>query len=232
MTDDGCREIGHIDKGGYESMWRVCDKSGMSPTLHTCGGGNLEVKVLEEPQAMRLMRSEECKAKRRATHDEGMTFNEGKYGAPREDGILNTLTTFDKDNYIAMPIVNKNSKGYEEAYPGDGIDLSQPNSETQRGRVQHEQSQTLTTHDALGVASPGYRIRKLTERECFRLMGVRDEDSERIHEHQSKSSMYHLAGDSIVTSVLMGIFGEMFNISWEDKVKILQDDLTKEKNNG
>ena len=269
-TDAGCIQVGHLDNPGrLESASRVYAVEGASPTLNTCGGGGLETKILEEPQAMRLVRTEECKAKRRETKDQGMTFHEGKYGEPREDGILNTLTTFDKDNYIAMPIVNCNSKGYEDALPGGGIDLSQPNSQTKRGRVQHERSQTITCADQLGVVmdeprvfdaynhreidsdrigslttatnhgsgntgtfyvgNPGYRIRKLTEKECFRLMGVKDEDSERVHANQSKSSMYHLAGDSIVTTVLMGIFGEMFDVDWRTKIKELQDDLTKEQ---
>lgn len=51
--------------------------------------------------------------------------------------------------------------------------------------------------------------RKLTERECFRLMGVKDEDFEKIAKHQSTSSLYHLAGDSIIVNVLNGIFKEM-----------------------
>ena len=40
-------------------------------------------------------------------------------------------------------------------------------------------------------------------------MGVRDEDYQKVAENQSDSSLYHLAGDSIVVDVLMAIFGEM-----------------------
>ncbi len=53
------------------------------------------------------------------------------------------------------------------------------------------------------------RIRKLTPKECFRLMGVKDEDYEKCAKNQSDSSLYHLAGDSIVVNVLMAIFKEM-----------------------
>ena len=53
------------------------------------------------------------------------------------------------------------------------------------------------------------RIRKLTPRECFRLMGVKDEDFEKCAKNQSDSSLYHLAGDSIVVNVLMAIFNEL-----------------------
>ena len=53
------------------------------------------------------------------------------------------------------------------------------------------------------------KIRKLTPKECFRLMGVKDEDFNRVAKNQSDSSLYHLAGDSIVVNVLMAIFKEL-----------------------
>lgn len=53
------------------------------------------------------------------------------------------------------------------------------------------------------------KIRKLTPRECGRLMGLKDEDIDKILENQSDSSAYHLFGDSIVIDVLMAIFREM-----------------------
>ena len=61
------------------------------------------------------------------------------------------------------------------------------------------------------------RIRKLTPKECFRLMGVKDEDFEKIRKNQSDSSLYHLAGDSIVVNVLMAIFKEMIKNDRESK---------------
>lgn len=54
-----------------------------------------------------------------------------------------------------------------------------------------------------------YRIRKLTPKECFRLMGVKDKDFDKIARNQSNASLYHLAGDSIVVDVLMSIFKQM-----------------------
>jgi len=52
------------------------------------------------------------------------------------------------------------------------------------------------------------KIRKLTPRECFRLQGVRDDDIDKLM-HMSDTTLYHLAGDSIVVNVLMAIFKEM-----------------------
>ena len=53
------------------------------------------------------------------------------------------------------------------------------------------------------------KIRVLTCKEAFRLMGIKDEDFERIARHQSDSSLYHLAGDSIVVQCLEAIFKNM-----------------------
>ena len=67
------------------------------------------------------------------------------------------------------------------------------------------------------------RLRKLTPKECFRLMNVKDEDFEKVKKNQSDSSLYHLAGDSICSNVLMAIFGEMLDIDWKTKLEEMLD---------
>jgi DNA (cytosine-5)-methyltransferase 1 len=63
------------------------------------------------------------------------------------------------------------------------------------------------------ICNPYYksdlRIRKLTPKECFRLMGVKDEDYENIAKNQSNSKLYHLAGDAIVIQVLEQILKQL-----------------------
>lgn len=54
-----------------------------------------------------------------------------------------------------------------------------------------------------------FRIRKLTPRECWRLMGFTDEDFDRAKEVNSDSQLYKQAGNSIVVDVLCAIFKEM-----------------------
>lgn len=56
-----------------------------------------------------------------------------------------------------------------------------------------------------------FRIRKLTPRECFRLMGVDDADIDKIQAAGiSNSGQYKLAGNSIVVDVLFHLFRKMF----------------------
>ena len=80
-----------------------------------------------------------------------------------------------------------------------------------RDRLQlgKDTSDTLQTTPKEGIVNSNLRIRKLTPLECFRLMGVKDEDYYKVAKNQSNSSLYHLAGDSIVVNVLMSIFKEM-----------------------
>lgn len=63
-----------------------------------------------------------------------------------------------------------------------------------------------------------FRIRKLTPRECFRLMGVDDTDIDKIQKTGlSKSSQYKLAGNSIVVDNLYHLFRKMFIEKEPDK---------------
>ncbi len=59
------------------------------------------------------------------------------------------------------------------------------------------------------IQENGLRIRKLTPKECWRLMGFQDEDFEKAAQHNSNSQLYKQAGNSICVSVLYYIFKEM-----------------------
>lgn len=57
-----------------------------------------------------------------------------------------------------------------------------------------------------------YRIRKLTPRECWRLMDIAGKDDEYFKRAQTSNSatqLYKEAGNGIVRSVLMGIFSQL-----------------------
>ena len=74
------------------------------------------------------------------------------------------------------------------------------------------------------------RIRKLTEGECYRLMGFEEKDTEACKAvGQSKANIYHQAGDSIVTTVLMGIFGKLLEVpDYQAKIEAYADKLAGE----
>ena len=54
------------------------------------------------------------------------------------------------------------------------------------------------------------RVRRLTPTECFRLMGVSNEDIKKICAAVSRTQAYKLAGNSIVVDVLALIFSQLF----------------------
>ena len=111
----------------------------------------------------------------------------------------------------SVMIKNATKKGYDEAIDGDSVNLQYPDSNTRRGRVGHQVSQTLMANDSMGVVegikvignympsnhdasrivdsdglaptvkenhgtvtatNSDFRIRKLTPKECWRLMRI------------------------------------------------------------
>lgn len=119
--------------------------------------------------------------------------------------------------YLHSDIVDK----FEE---GQMATTSFPNGYGHSSRT-HDESIALTTVERPSVKH-NLRIRKLTPKECWRLMGIKDEDFEKVAENQSNASLYHLAGDSIVTVCLMAIFGKLFNVDYREKIRNLLKDLS------
>lgn len=60
-----------------------------------------------------------------------------------------------------------------------------------------------------------FRIRKLTPKECWRLMGISDDDFEKARKVNSNTQLYKQAGNAIITTCLIGIFGELFGVDYE-----------------
>ena len=150
------------------------------------------------------------------------------------------------DNFIGdkkLYIKNATKQGYLEACDGDGVNISS-RMKYQRGNVQKESIQTLTTsggndrgviigstqkHAAIStngitptltsamgqggghIPMHNYdlRIRKLTPREVWRLMGFDDEDYEKAAQVNSNTQLYKQAGNSIVVNVLEAILTKL-----------------------
>lgn len=130
------------------------------------------------------------------------------------DGSAPTVDTMEGGGrQPKVAIKTANTQGYDLAETGDGIDLAYPNSATPRGRVGHGVAKTIPTGDSQGVLD-GYRIRKLTPRECWRLMGFDDADFDKAQAiGTSNAQLYKQAGNSIVVNCLEAIFK---GIEWND----------------
>jgi DNA (cytosine-5)-methyltransferase 1 len=137
------------------------------------------------------------------------------------DKYAHTLTTGSGnspfDNFILVPEATK--AGLKKAKVGDGIYINRPHQK--RGVVQIDSIPTLKTSAAdIGVVVENednlVAIRRLTPRECFRLMGWSSYDFMRLDGKISETGLYRLAGNSVVVSVLKAIFKVLFGVQDEE----------------
>lgn len=131
-------------------------------------------------------------------------------------GTSNTITSVQKDNLVVEPQVltpkrTEFGKAIRKQYEQHEIEMSRHDMTTMEPRTDGV-SNTLTCvqKDNL-VVNSRYRIRKLTPRECFRLMGVDDADIDKLMNASiSNSQLYKCAGNSIVVDVLYHIFRKLY----------------------
>lgn len=140
-----------------------------------------------------------CPTKTRDNPNQGRVYD--------SDGLSPSLNCMEGGNRQPFVMVKEaTKKGYAEAIEGDSVNLEQPNSKTRRGRVGKGVAQTLTTSCNQAEVDEDVRLRKLTPKECFRLMGFDDESFHRAEAVNSNSQLYKQAGNSIVVPVLEHIF--------------------------
>ena len=134
-------------------------------------------------------------------------------------GVARTLMACSYKHVPQVAIKNATKTGYTMAEVGDGIDLAYPNSETRRGRVQPQQSNTLTTNDNLDVLvdDQPIRIRKLTPKECWRLQGFSDAQYEKAAAVNSNSQLYKQAGNAVTVNVVEEIGRHIMSVANEDR---------------
>ena len=221
--DPKCVRVGGLyDKdGSRHQAGSIYDPNGVCATLSTMQGGNQEPIIVASRG-----RNPDNPSDRSARQKLEQRLE------PNRQGVTNTITSVQKDNYVAvliddtyknrepreyedcsptlragrfgLKVRTANKKGYDMATDGDGVDLSYPDSTTRRGRVGHGVSKTLMASDSMGTVD-NYRIRKLTPKECWRLMGFDDADFRKAEQVNSNTQLYKQAGNSIVVNVLEGI---------------------------
>lgn len=236
VNENVVRQVGNISdcNGAWDNpqVGRVYDVSGCSPTLNTCSGGGHEPKVItgidKSYNNPKFIETANCITSR---EDRGISNRKpegtavlkigninpsgnGMNGSVySEEGLSPTLTT-NKGEGNKVAIRQATKQGYIECEVGGVADLSYPDSKTRRGRVQDNGnvSPTITATETgiCRIESP-IRIRKLTPRECFRLMGFSDEDFDAAQSVGiSNSQLYKQAGNSIVVDVLYYIYVELY----------------------
>ena len=125
-----------------------------------------------------------------------------------ENGISPTITGASADEKIIVNNKRLNSliekTNFEEGKP---LNLDLYNQTTNENI-----SQCLTepNHNSQRLFD-GLRIRKLTPKECWRLMGFGDEDFEKARQVNSDTQLYKQAGNSICVNVLVEIFKNLLD---------------------
>ena len=232
VTDNkSVKQLGNIlEEGNFKNpqCGRVYDSNACSPTINTCSGENHEPKIIDATIVAMRGRPIENPNIRQA----GLPTKQRL--EPNENGICNTLTTVQKDNMVLENIIyddynhnvskNQNTIGALTPTCGNKALNNGKKIIEKIGQISNEGSQcgTVINDEGLfptisagchGYANPHiytkYRIRKLTPKECGRLMDVNDDIIEAFSKIHSNSTLYKQFGNSIVVSVLYEIFKKM-----------------------
>lgn len=104
----------------------------------------------------------------------------------------------------------------DRVYSTDGVSMAMTTADFFMGKIADTGKKRL-------------RIRKLTEDECMRLMGFEEADTKAMRDAGlSKANIYHSAGDSIVTTVLVALLGSLIGADYETIIREWSDKLRNE----
>ena len=189
-------------EGKFESTNRIYDVGGCSPTLSTMQGGNQEPKILETKQLGFIDNGA-------GKHQSNTVYD--------ENALCPTITTIEGGGTQQIKVCESQIVAMRGRNPDNPSDRT-PGAPTQQ-RLELNCNGTCNTltsvqKDNMVLEKPLYRIRKLTPRECGRLMGVTDEDIDKMAAVNSNTQLYRQYGNSIVVQVMCAMFKNL-NINQE-----------------
>ena len=197
-------KMDHTLDNTLESANRIYSKDGICPTIPTCAGGNIQPKIIDELKTIVAMRGRNPEN----PSDRTAGAKTEQRLEPNVDGVCNTLTSVQKDNLVLENPVLLGGVGEENEF----------GTQYRQGNRVYSSNAVAMCLNSQPVGNTGgnsylynvnYRIRKLTPRECWRLMDFSNEDFEKAAEVNSNTQLYKQAGNSIVKNVLIAIFGQM-----------------------
>lgn len=198
---------GQWDGATKHQAGSVWDKNLIAPTIDTMQGGGREPMIIDDTYANRQPRVYEDYSPALRSEREGLKTIETISTKGKQIEVASTIlagyertnmTGFNADNGICeiqkVGQISSNGSEYGTVLSENGL----------------SGSLVAGTHGyANNVIQTKYRIRKLTPRECWRLMDFTDEDFEKAAEVNSNTQLYKQAGNSIVKNVLVAILGQM-----------------------
>lgn len=164
----------------------VYDKDMRCPTISACSGGNTQPMMVDEKEKPIVV---DMYNDRQIDGDVCGTLTTGCARGGNGSGTFGV---------VSVGTVNPSNKGINgNVVSSEGLARAVT---TEKGEGQ----KVCVTQSA-----DDYRIRKLTPRECWRLMGYTDEDFDKAAAVNSNTQLYKEAGNAIVKQVLMAIFSQM-----------------------
>lgn len=193
----------------FESTNRIYDVGGCSPTLSTMQGGNQEPKILEAKQ-LGFMDNGTGKHQSNTVYD--------------ENALCPNITTVEGGGTQQIKVCESQIVAMRGRNPDNPSDRTAGSPTEQRLEANTQGTSNCLTSvqkDNLLLEKPQYRIRKMTPRECERLMGVSDEDIDKMAAVNSNTQLYKQFGNSIVVDVMCAMFKNL-NIKQGDNNETLQ----------
>jgi DNA (cytosine-5-)-methyltransferase len=199
------RSIGNIHPSRNGMNGEVYESAGLAPTLTTNKGEGQKIAIPVLTPDCTDKRQNGCRCK---SNEEPMF----------------TLTTQDKHGILIAGKLPGNHDQNSRVYDTNGL---APTLSTMQGGGQepkiiqrghgynqggeHDIAPTLTrnSYQENNYLSDGFRIRKLTPRECWRLQGFPDWAFDKAQEVNSNSQLYKQAGNSVTVSVIAAIAKEL-----------------------
>ena len=232
---DNIIKVGNTNPSGNGMNGNVFDAEGISPTLSTNKGEGIKVKsatkkgfeIANEGDSINLSNLNSETRRGRVGKEVAQTLDTAcnqavmmgairgrnpeqpksrEVGLPTEqrlelnmNGTSNALTTVQKDNVVVQLNPSKESGG-RQPYQGNRIYDDRAISPTLQAQNGGFSKGSITIQESLD-----YKIRRLTPRECFRLMDFPDTFTWPV----SNSQAYKQAGNSIVVNVLAEILKKL-----------------------
>ena len=222
-----CKEFGRLTGAKYDKMFeqskRIYSTDGLSPTIHTMQGGNTEAKIaiqkIDIPQTVKVRKYPiDCKSLCECLRDykSASNFTNKEIAEQLDRPLTEVEHWFRNDQYFSIPDENiwfalKELLGIETTCFDESIMTFEEREgvyeKSERHYFSNGLSPTLTSMSGSEkiIVPQDYRIRKLTPKECWRLMGFDDADFDKAEKVCSNTQLYKQAGNSIVVNVLEGI---------------------------
>lgn len=185
------KSIGNINPSGNGMNGEVYESTGLAPTLTTNKGEGQKIAMPMFTLTAQDKHGILIAGKLPGNHDQNSQRGHG-YNQGGEHDIAPTLT----------------SNSYQENNLVKVVDFYNKITKDEVGTLTSSGGGSTVRAGSFGITD-GYRIRKLTPRECWRLQGFPDWAFDKAQKVNSNSQLYKQAGNSVTVSVIAAIAKEL-----------------------